>query len=223
MLKRITGIFGGRDNGKALKEIIGRSGPDFVRPQLALSSADDHRSDYAYWDELRWGNLPGFQLSGLYASRINRIFASWVMGDGFTVSLADVEDEYTDNLLARWSGRVSSMLLSSCENLYALGDQFIFVNPDRSLSIPSPETVQFEFDNFTNRVTKATIEIRNQDSTTVLYVYEPNRKTVTTKKGAVVQSVNVFSNPLGIVPVVLLGNDRDSQPGRHYRSLRLRA
>lgn len=191
--------------------------------------------DYEFYDKLRRGKASGYTLGGLFCKRIERIFATWVFGRGFTVTLKEGEDsefdesrlEYTNAKLADFtaslldSGAVGddddnrddntgSLLIRTFKDMLGLGDQYIIVNPDGSLSVPSPDTVTIETHDLDYRQLEA-VEIKQKTGEyTIIDRYEPNRRVKTVKKGSAVESEEVFQNLIGRIPVVHLAHARSA-------------
>lgn len=138
------------------------------RARAAVQTIDQTVPDYAYWDQLRRCKLPGYKLGGLFAKRIERVLASWIFGEGINVTLNKVVAEqypaaaveYTNQQLANFIGGLldsgqdsgegdpdrddagGAALLNIFKDATGLGDQYPIINPDGSLSIPSPDTVE---------------------------------------------------------------------------------
>lgn len=199
-----------------VREIIGRSvlvGVDFWARLRVGKTVDETQTNYAFWDKFRRGKAKGFAFAGLFAKPIIEITASWVIGSGFDVKLADESESdahaYTNDLLRRFIRRVRNRLQTMVIDLYGLGDQYIIVNPDGSLSIPSPDTVSVEYDALdyrqpvkfvvTSKLTKAVVtDEYREDGRTVLVKWVDRRP----------DTVLHFANLIGRIPVVHFANDR---------------
>jgi len=221
---------GGETSSKLVqvKEMIGRSVISSMTSfwtRYYGTSIDASRTDYAWWDKFRRGQQAGFEFSGLFAKPITETFASWVMGDAIEPRLVDA-DEYTDNLLQKFFKRIHGVLINMVIDLYGLGDQYVIVNPDGSLSIPSPELVRVEYDELDYRkAVKVTITTKLEKAT-VTDVYTSEGRTITIKwssKERKDTEVFEFQNLIGKLPVVHFANDRSGNEtnGRPiYESLR---
>ncbi|MFH1555041.1 MAG: phage portal protein, partial [Pseudomonadota bacterium] len=175
---------------------------------------DETRPDYEFWDRLRRGKAKGYSLGGLFSTRIEQIFASWVLGGGVTVALADggdpeAEDDprnYTDAQLAAFLESGLSALMTIYRDHLGLGDQYVVVNADGTLSVPSPDTVRVERDPLDYRmVTAVELETRTGEYT-IVDRYEPDVRTVTVKRGVQIESVTRYQNLIGRIPVVHLAH-----------------
>lgn len=214
---------------RVVSEIIGRDSSTmygFWRSYGAVNALDRTRADYRFWDELRRGLSYGLELGGLFCQPIVQIIASFVLGTGVKLL---VEDEaksasgvYTNGLLQRWINRSMALLLRLLEDDYALGDQFVIVNADGSLSIPSPDTVTVEYDRLDyRRMVKCTVETV-MSGVTIRDEYREDGRTLTitnntgqplpTEDGQLIapgqKAERTFENLIGRIPVVHFANDR---------------
>lgn len=220
------------DTGKPLqqtKEIIGRSAFLAVpfdwsayryQPRtLGLPSVDSTRPDYEWWDKFRRGKQSGYELAALFCKPIEDNLTNWIFGSGVTFQLATGETndrvEYTNDLLKRFSRQVRSTLMQINKDRIGLGDQFVVVNPDGSLSVPSPDTVIPEFDALDyRRMVKVTIKSTLPQAMVediwmadkrVITIKNTTSKAIDTRYGVIDPSktlVAEFENLLGIIPIV---------------------
>ncbi len=178
--------------GEIVAEMIGRyvigdAQTTIYKSRARVKSIDETVPDYEFWDKLRRGKLDGYKLGALFAKRVEVIFAAWVLGRGVTVSLAesgnpDAEDDprnYTDGELARFLESNKAVLLALYRDHMGLGDQYVIVNADGSLSVPSPDTVTEEHDPLDYRaVTAVRVETRLGEHT-VIDEYRAEGRTLT--------------------------------------------
>jgi hypothetical protein len=205
-------------------EIIGRATYGTVNTHLfrsrGLVAVDETRTDYAFYDLLRRGKQPGYKLGALFAKRIEHIFAVWTLGRGVSVKLAeggpdgDANDarNLTDAALERFLQAIHATLITLKEDALGLGDQFIFVNADGTLSIPSPDTVEETRDPFDYRTVTAVTITTALPTMTVVDEYTLQGRTVTWKKGTEVVRVSAYANLIGRLPYIRIahgqsGND----------------
>jgi len=198
-----------------------------------LKTTDSTIPDYAFYDKLRRGKAAGYTISGLFCRAIETKFSTWVFGDGLTVSLRDdgagsTLPAYTNTHLGEfvaglldagmdfdetrqdYDDETRSLVMTAYEDAMGLGDQYIVVNTDGTLSMPSPDTVTIERDDFDyHRILAVEITTKSLDGAyTIADRYEPNMRTVTTKKGAQVVSVERYQNLIGRIPVVHIAHGR---------------
>lgn len=239
----------------AVSELIGRYAVSAAvtlftsRAYSYLKTMDETVPDYAFWDRLRRGKLSGYTLGGLFADRIERVLAAWVLGDGVEITLRaeegeneDDEDAVIDEARRDYTNAelkhlieslldsgasdeadgepdldaiTNSVLLTVMRDAMGLGDQYIFVNPDGTLSIPSPETVTVTRDKRDyRRILSVTITTRN-DGETITDEYRPDGRTITVKRGEQVVETQSFANLIGRIPMVhvAFGRSRNETNG----------
>lgn len=214
--QRIDGFLGiGRAGGLAVSELIGRTVVGSVQASLIKSRAqvrtvDETIPDYEFYDWLRRGKAHNYTLGSLFAKRIEHIYASWTMGDGVGVQLAEGGDTdeptdprtYTDGQLADFLKREATTLLTVERDKYGLGDQYIVVNHDGTLSVPSPDTVEVIRSPIDYRAWEAVEITTKLDQITIVDRYEEFARTITTIENDGSRTELQFENLLGRIPVV---------------------
>ncbi|NIV36427.1 MAG: phage portal protein, partial [Anaerolineae bacterium] len=83
-----------------------------------------------------------------------------------------------------------------------LGDQWIIVNADGSLSIPSPDTVEPEWSELDYRRLVAVTVTTKTGSQTIEDRYTALDRTITTREGGQTVSETAFENLIGRIPVI---------------------
>ena len=225
--------------GSPVSELIGRyvvgdGQITLFRSRSWVKTVDETIPDYEFYDRLRRGKAKGYTLGGLFAKRIERVIASWVLGGGVTVTLADDEApdaaaEYTNSALEAFvaglldagqdnsdaeqpltddDDRTGSQLMATYKDALGLGDQYLIINADASLSMPSPDTVTVKRDPLNyRRVVSVAVQTR-LDGHVITDEYRADGRTVTVKKGERVLSTQQYQNLLGVIPVVHVAYDR---------------
>lgn len=179
----------------------------------AVTSVDRFRVDYRFWDELRSGKAAGFELSGLFCRPITQTLAAYIMGKPPTYTLVEpAEDEdspaaYTNGLIEKFVRRYHAPLLTMVEDMHALGDQFVIVNPDGSLALPSPETVQVEYERWNPRRMEKVIVTTRDRGVQIVETYTAGERTVVMREGTVTRTER-YDNLIGRLPVVHFPNNR---------------
>jgi hypothetical protein len=203
-----------------IREMIGRTAfgkASLFKSRLAVTTVDSTRPDYEFWDKLRRGKAKGYTISGLFARRIAHILATWTFGRGVTVALKEPgnPDEandprtYTDAQLAEFIEENAEIVIDADEDAHALGDAYLIVNPDGTISVPSPDTVEIETDPEDYRtVVRYTVTAKLESGITVIDEYRLDGRTITTKKGGETLRVEEFANLIGRIPVIHIANDR---------------
>jgi len=198
--------------------VIGNAQATLYKSRARVKTYDETRPDYEFWDKLRRCKASGYSLSGLYCKRIENIFATWVLGQGVEIALAESGDpdsetdprNYTDDVIATMLDDNADTLLDVFRDKLGLGDQYIIVNADGTLSIPSPDTVEPVWDLADyRRLVSVTVTTKTGDET-ITDEYRDDVRTVTVKRGAEVLSQVVFENLIGRIPVVHVANARSA-------------
>lgn len=227
-------LIGSNGNGsEPVSEIIGRGSLAVAQSTLYKSRAravniDETIPDYEFYDKLRHGKQPRYRLGGLFARRIESVFSSWVLGRGLDVMLKEAAptDAGEENPIAYTNGRLSdfieslfiaqddggdteetsSIISQVYKDHMGLGDQWVGVNIDGSLSVPSPDMVEVERDpldyrhvtavTITTKTTKATIEDKYTAVDRTITIKMRNPKGDTTERSA------TFPNLIGRIPWV---------------------
>jgi hypothetical protein len=213
--QRVTGWIGGEPQASRVKEMIGRvvlqTGNLWAR--RTVKTVDQTRVDYAFWDKLRRGKATGYEFSGLFAKPILEVLVAGVLGRKLTFQLATDADsakvDYTNELLERLARHLRRLLVVLVEDLYGLGDQYVILNTDGSISLPSPDTVAVTYDAVDYRKMIRVTVVAKLDAVTVVDEYTAAARTVTVRyHDGRDDDVSVYPNLLGRVPVVHLANDR---------------
>lgn len=244
ILSRIRETVAGLIGTTVVSELIGRtayadSQVTLFRSRARTVSIDTTIPDYEFYDRLRRGKAVGYRLGGLFAKRLERIIAAWVLGDGLVVTLHEStaesipkrRREYTDALLAEFiqglldagtdddtddgsdpdlDDRSGSLLAAAYRDALGLGDLYLFINPDGSLSVPSPDTVEQRRDPLDYRRILAYTITTKLERFTVTDEYRADGRTVTVKQGMQIISVQEFQNLIGRIPVVHIAHDRST-------------
>ena len=191
-----------------IAEIIGRStgANNFWYSNRFVYTVDRTRHDYRFWDLFRNGLATGYELVGALANRITQLLAIYILSDAPSYLIdAPQADEaaraYTDGVLARFVTRNHALLLSMLDNYFGLGDQWVIVNPDGSLTLPSPDTVTPIYDP-TDYRRLVEVQVRTSDLGIIVWdTYRADGRTVKIQRGSDVQTL-VYDNPIGRLPVV---------------------
>jgi hypothetical protein len=204
-----------------VREMIGRyvmgdAQMTLFRSRSYVKTYDETIPNYEFWDRLRRGKAKGYSLGGLFAKRIERIFASWVIGQDLAITLAESGDpdsetdtrNYTDGRLADLVNDNYTLLLDVKKDVLGLGDQYIVVNIDGSLSVPSPETVTVKRNDLDYRTVEAYTITTRLEKYTIADVYRLDGRTVTVTQGDKVIGVQTFQNLIDRIPVVHLAHGR---------------
>ena len=117
--------------------------------------------------------------------------------------------DYTNMQLKRMIQRYQGFLVSTTVDAYSLADQYVFVNPDCTYSVASPETVNVTYSQSDYRqVIKVTVTTKYIDST-VQDTYTDTTRTISVKYFDGRPPVeDVYDNLIGRIPMVHFATDR---------------
>ena len=251
-----------------LAETIGQW--TYVKPQWnarVLLNVDTTWKDYVFWDALRRGTAPGYEISGpSFCQPAAQTTASYCFGKGISaslvesavtaqerkalneaavLSLVEANGKPTQNKIngattggkpaaqllpkpkpapnandqVAWTNlqiknmleRNQSFLLNTVVDEYCLGNQFVFINPDCTFSIASPETVTVEYSaSDYRRVLRVIVKNKMQGAWTE-DVFTDKERTITTHYfDGREQKQEVYENLIGRIPMVHFANDRSA-------------
>lgn len=205
-------------NPPLVSEIIGRTTTPFSRiPNTWRKTVDATVPEYAFWSSLARGKEPGYELGALFCKRIAEIDAEWMLGDGFTI---DSDNPDVDELVAEFVDDELDTLMTWRKDSSKLGDSYIIVNPDASLTLVSPDTAEIITDPLDYTTVIGYRFTTVLDAATVIDEYRLDGRTVTFQKmngtrlfgsDKVIESTSIqFENLIGMIPVIHLPNDRDT-------------
>jgi len=198
--------------------VVGNAQTTLYKSRAYVKTTDETRPDYEFWDRLRRGKAKGYTLGGLFSKRIENIFATWTLGQGIEIELEESGDpdndadprNYTDEQIGRFLTLNASTLMRVFRDKLGLGDQYIIVNADGTLSVPSPDTVEPTWDEMDyRRLISIKVETRTNDAT-IVDEYRADGRTVTVKVGGKPPTEMQFTNLIGRIPVVHVANERSA-------------
>lgn len=195
-------------------------------------TADTTKPDYAWHDTVYNGRKHGFELSGLFLKPIIQITNSWVWGKSAGAELTNTDDlpgatqariDHTNTALDKFIRDNLAKLQGMTRDLYKLGDQYVILNADDTLSIPSPDTVKVDRDPLDYRRIVAVTVCARYLNASVDDMYTDEKRIVTidnlgdtdlvTRFGMVrakTKAIFEFDNLLGEIPVVHFPCDRSA-------------
>ena len=104
-----------------------------------LSPAYDiGQADYAFWDRARRGKARGLGLGGLFIKPLASKIASWTLGQ---LPKIHSDNSTAQELVAEWVSAHHAKLIEAYEEACALGDCYLLVNADLTLTILPPQVV----------------------------------------------------------------------------------
>lgn len=215
--KTVSGALQAVPPNALVSEIIGRTLTPYNRAVAWRKTIDETRPEYDFWSRLPRGKEPGYELGALFCKRIAEIDAEWMLGDGFGI---DSENMDVDERVSELVDDELDTLMTWRKDSSRLGDSYLIVNPDGSLSMASPDAVEIIKDDldYTNilgyRITtvleKATvIDEYRLDGRTVTFQVASGTRLFGTDTVVASQSFQ-FANLIGMLPVIHLPNDKES-------------
>lgn len=203
-----------------VSEMIGRvslfdAQVSVYRSRARVKTIDETVPDYEFWDKFRHGKAVGYSLGSLFAKRIEHLFSSWTLGRGLSVTLCEGgepenEDDprhYTDGLLADFIRDNHIMLIDAERDKIGLGDQYIIVNVDGTLSVPSPDTVITKRDELDYRTVESVTVETKTGRYTIRDMYTLTERIVTVLQAGRVVSTDTYQNLIGVIPIIHLAHD----------------
>lgn len=170
-------------------------------------------TDYEFWDLVRRGRARGLELSGLLLKPLVSKISGWSLSDPPIVSVPD--DDYTAKFIQNWLEQNIQGLSKCYEESLFLGDSYIVVNPDTTLTIVHPSTVTpiVEPTDYSKiRGWKIKQKFSNPESVADYMIiteefYKKRRvRTTTRTQGQQLETKQVFNLPITGNPVVHVPN-----------------
>lgn len=210
--------------------MIGRGQfPNAIPQRLNQVNVDYTKVDYYFYDRLRRGKQVGYQLGGLFVQPIAEIITAWVLGSGLEIEVKSdtprAEDDKHPVEMA-----VNDMLKKERATLFqwiydslTLGDSYLVVNPDASLTPVMPSQVKLTTDAIEWRKVIETEIMTTTDKATITDRYSPTERTITINRSVPVSpyglppspvnpsaETTTYTNLIGLNPVIHLPNDREA-------------
>lgn len=201
---------------RVISELIGRVNRT-IRRIYTWSSAvtrDYTKPDAEFYDKARRGKAQGLEISGLLLKPVESKIASWAMGRAPTVTAGTSAGEE----LSKWVRLNLADILRGYQDSLGLGDSYLVINPDLSVTVVPPHVVTRIVDPLDYSVTagyRITERWQNPDNNGDWQTIEDEYtlggriRTIYNSGGAVL-SQEEYPNLLGIVPVVHIANNRSS-------------
>lgn len=183
-----------------------------LRSTLMQPSKDWRRSDYAWYKNAYYCQVRGLELSGLLIRPIVSKVVAWTLGMGVGWKL---DNEPTQQALTDWWTAHHAEIMRAMRGSLKQGDAFVVVNPDLSLTLLPPDTVDpiVADDDYGRiigwRVTQVLAHPETTARMTLVDEYYADRRTQTTTIDGREQSARTYSNLLGRLTLVHIANAMD--------------
>ena len=213
-----------------VREIVGRSAINTTLAPTTLglygSSVDTTTPDYAFWDGLRFGTKPDYDLGGLFAEPMCNILSAWTFGEKLNASVVgnpnDANVQYTNALLDQFLMDNFATLIATDETSLGLGEDYLAVNADGTITPVPPHEVEI----LTTPVGSLNVtgyRITSKLPTqTIIDEYTLTGRTRTVQgndqKNGTSKTVETFPNLIGALPIVQFPTKkgRNELHGRPY-------
>ena len=133
-----------------ITELIGGTGRIRLRQINGYAPTKDFSTaDYRYWDSARRTKARGLEISGLLLKPLASKVAAWVLGDppewaaggSRAQHAAPLRDDLTGRMLNQWWAAWHPDILRGYEEALNLGDCYLVVNADLSVTVVPPHVV----------------------------------------------------------------------------------
>lgn len=193
---------------KVVAELIGRTTSPFRRTtHLTRQTFDNTYPDYRFYSWMRRGKEPGYRLGALFAKRLCEIDAEWTIGSGFTVS---TDNEELDDQLADFIKENLHKFMTLRKDANGVGDAYVIVNADASLTMVNPDTVEIITDPLDYTTITAYRITTTLQEATIVDEYRVDGRTVTLTIGGKAPVIQNYPNLIGMIPVIHLANDKET-------------
>lgn len=202
--KRVVGeLIGG-----ARRRIIGLLDRSLT---LLRPSRDLSEPDYEWYDHARRGMRDGLEIAGLFLKPIQSKITTWVVG---LMPVFKSDNEDAQEALADWMTEHWADVMMGYEESVGLGNSYLLVNADLSLSVISPDVIEpIVSDENYSEVIGWRIREKHEHPTdygrwmTMTDEYYPDRRVVTVQYETGKPIVTTYRNLLGRVPIVHIPNN----------------
>lgn len=168
------------------------------------------QADYAFWDKARWARAQGLELSGLFLKPLSSKIASWVLG---VAPQWKLENSAAQDKLTEWWTEHHHEVLQAYEEATALGDCYLVINADLSLTMVSPDVVEpiVAEDDFSRIVGWRIVQNHPHptDINRTMQVVDEytDRERIRTVTADGKETVTRYRNLLGICPMIHISNE----------------
>lgn len=190
-----------------VKRIVFRSS----RFMPSLQSKDVSVSDYVFWDKVRRGQAKGLELAGLFVKPLGSKAAAWVLGQRPLIS---TKNKRATEAINGWWEEWHPSILRAYNESFDLGDCFLVLNGDLSLTVVPPHLVKpvvnpKNYNEFwgwqIKMVVPHPVETTKKQIITNYYFAAYRYMTIADESGVII-STERFPNVVGKIPVVHIAN-----------------
>ena len=199
-----------RRRGELISEVVGRNAPPYLLHNLdnliyTHTSKDFTRSNYRWWSYFRRGLQPGYELSSALAQPIINIMVSWTISEEPFIKTGNDE---LDEFFADFLNEQYNDLVRWFSDAAGLGDSYMLVNPDATIQLLSPETVEIKLWEASNEIESYMVRTRYEEITIEdEYFLDRREVTIISNEG---RETTTYPNPLMRFPIVHLAWGREA-------------
>ncbi len=217
-----------------ITELIGGTGRIRLRQINGYAPTRDFSTaDYRYWDAARRTKARGLEISGLLLKPIASKAAAWVLGDppewaaGSAThgrpNRSPLQSDVATTMLNSWWAQWHSDILRGYEEALNLGDCYLVVNADLSVTVVPPHVVEPLLDGRGDLVgwrisetipvgarvgdgTRAGLRPAPTNTVTIIDEYTAVERVRRIERGGVIIQTERFANLIGLIPVIHIAN-----------------
>lgn len=173
---------------------------------------DWSRSDYVFWRKAYYGQARGLEISGLLIKPLVSKVAAWSLGRAPRWKL---ESEASQEALTDWWGKNHPHILKAWRESLKLGDGFIVINADLSVTLLRPDCVDpiVAEDDYSQIIGWRVTQTMQHPETTRRMVtvdeYYIDRRIHRVEVDGLTTQTQTYTNLIGMLPIVAIPNQAD--------------
>ncbi len=203
-----------------IRELLGRTAVRwsklFVNNRPLRPTKDLTRADYQFWDNARrcTGQTQGLEISGLFLKPIASKVRGWTLGK---MPRFKTDNDQLMERINQWFAEQAAEVGEGWEEALSLGDFFIVVNADLTITLITPDIVEpiVAEDNYSQVIGWRITQRFDHPTEFGRYMIEINEYTATERVRRVQfekgdEQIATYPNLIGVVPVVHIPNNVQS-------------
>ena len=193
---------------------VNRLAVQWIDRSMFQPTTDWGQPDYTFWNRARWGRAQGLELSGLFLKPLASKIAAWTLG---MPPVFKFKNAKTQTAAADWFNQHHADILRAFEEAIGLGDAYLVINSDLSVTVLPPDVVVPIVDeaDYSRIIGWRITEVhphptRTLDTMKIVDEYTEKERVRKIYKNDVLQRTERYPNLLGIVPVIHIANNPGS-------------
>lgn len=169
-------------------------------------------TNYRFWDAARRGDAKGLEIAGLFLKTLASKKAAWVMGQAPQIKIADNPDAET--AINEKIRETHADVVLATEESANLGDMYIMVNPDLSMTLIAPDVVKpiVNPKNYSEQIGWKVTQVYPHPENpmkrmTITDEFTAKERVRTIRIGQGSGRTIKYRNPLGLVPLIHVPNN----------------